>query len=143
MITFFGYGNKKQDIPGKVFTNFIHFSLNAHEQKLEMDDEYYKKFFNSIKPNGRNYAFDPIQNYDAQKAFFNGMSLRVMRALEYIKSRLEWNGKDLIARGSSQGGLQTLWAAALDKDVTRADVAIPWCCDLAATEKQKRISGSW
>ena len=143
LISFFGYGNAFQGIPGRVNTNCIHLSLNAHGQKLGMDKQYYVDFFNSIKSNGKNYAFDPIQNSDPEKAFFNGMALRVMRALEYLKTRPEWNKKDLQAMGGSQGGLQTLWAAALDKDVTLANAAIPWCCDLAGTTKKQRISGSW
>lgn len=43
----------------------------------------------------------------------------------------QWNGKVLSASGASQGGLQTIWAAALDPDVTDAVSIITWCCDLA------------
>ena len=66
-----------------------------------------------------------------------------MRALEYMKTRPEWNGKDLIAEGGSQGGLQTSWAAGLDPDVTLARPSIVWCCDLGATEPGGRLHGPW
>jgi cephalosporin-C deacetylase-like acetyl esterase len=71
------------------------------------------------------------------------MVMRVLRALEYLKSSPEWDGKNITASGNSQGGLQTMWAAALDQDITVALPAITWCCDLAGTKKAKRIHGSW
>ena len=71
------------------------------------------------------------------------MVLRILRAMEYLKSRPEWNGKTLIAAGGSQGGLQTMWAAALDPDVTLAAPSITWCCDLAGSDKAGRIHGRW
>ena len=43
----------------------------------------------------------------------------------------------------SQGGLQTMWATALDQDVTLAHPSITWCCDLAGTAKAKRLHGRW
>ena len=46
------------------------------------------------------------------------MYLRLMRALDYIKTRPEWNGKVLIVSGGSQGGGQAIAAAALDPQVT-------------------------
>lgn len=63
--------------------------------------------------------------------------------MQVTKKCLEWNGKDLIVAGGSQGGLQTMWAAALDPDVTEAYPYITWCCDLAGTAKKQRISGGW
>ena len=89
------------------------------------------------------YAFDPEQNKDPETCFFNGMVMRVLRAMEYLKTLPEWDGKNLTAQGVSQGGLQTIWAAALDQDVTIAKPSVPWCCDLAGTEKAKRLSGDW
>lgn len=59
------------------------------------------------------------------------MVLRLMRSLEFLKSLPQWDGKNLKVSGGSQGGLQTIWAAALDPDVTEADSSITWCCDFA------------
>ena len=68
------------------------------------------------------------------------MMLRVMRALEFIKSRPEWDGKTLVAAGGSQGGLQALTAAALDREVTQCMAYKPWCCDLGGI-KLGRLRG--
>ena len=70
------------------------------------------------------------------------MALRVMRGLEYLKSLPGWNGKDLYASGGSQGGLQTIWAAGLDPQVTKAESSVTWCCDMGGTELG-RNRGNW
>ena len=142
-VTFYGYGAYKQGIPGGVPQGKISLFVNAHGQKLGETKEYYDKFFESIRTPKYTYAFNPEENKDPETAFFNGMALRNLRAMEYAKTLPEWNGKDLIVRGGSQGGLQTMWAAALDQDVTEAYPHITWCCDIAGTAKKQRLSGSW
>ena len=143
VVSFFGYGTHIQRPLTSVAKNKILFVLNAHGQKLGQKSAYYKEFFKSIRTEKYNYAFDPEQNKDPENCFFNGMVMRILRTLEYLKTLPEWNGKDLTAVGGSQGGLQTMWAAALDQDVTVAQPAITWCCDMAGTEKAKRIHGTW
>ncbi|MBR4666286.1 MAG: acetylxylan esterase, partial [Lentisphaeria bacterium] len=142
-IQFFGYAEAIQPIPGRVVPGRLVFYLNAHGQKLGQNKDYYKKFFASIRSNKYSYAFDPEQNKDPENCFFNGMVFRVLRALEYLKTRPEWDGKNQIAFGGSQGGLQTMWAAALDQDVNIASPSITWCCDLAGNAKAKRLCGNW
>ena len=119
----------------------INLTINAHGYELGKDADYYKEFYKSIKSNGRNYAFDPKQNSDPETAYFNGMALRVMRSLQFLKALPQWDGKTLVVSGGSQGGLQTIWAAALDPDVTSARPSITWCCDFAGPDLKKRLKG--
>ena len=140
-VNYQGYGTRVQTAPKTGSKNKIQLIINAHGYDLGKDKAYYKDFFEKIKSNGVKYAFDPKQNSDREAAYFNGMALRVMRSLQYVKSLPEWNGKTLIVSGGSQGGLQTMWAAALDKDVTEAHPCITWCCDLAGNTKLKRLNG--
>ena len=142
-LQFIGYGTHKQKPLGRVDQKEILFQLNAHGQELGRDAAYYKEFFKSIRSNRYSYAFDPEQNKNPETCFFNGMVMRILRTLEYLKTLPEWDGKNLIVYGGSQGGLQTMWAAALDQDVTVANPAITWCCDLAGTKKAQRIHGPW
>ena len=89
--------------------------------------EWYVQHLKEIfHEDGRENAQDPI------KWFYHDMFYRVMRALDYAKSRPEWNGIDLVARGGSLGGIQTLAAAALDKAVTLAIINVPTFCDFNA-----------
>jgi cephalosporin-C deacetylase-like acetyl esterase len=142
-LDFSGYGPRRQTPPTKITGNRIYFYINAHGQELGREDAYYEKFFQSIRSNGYSYAFDPEQNKDPETAFFNGMVLRLLRAFEYLKTRPEWNGKDIKLESMSQGGLHVVWGAALDPDVTYAAPSITRCCDMAGTTKAGRVHGSW
>ncbi|MGI6495598.1 MAG: acetylxylan esterase [Kiritimatiellia bacterium] len=119
--------------PGWMRDNEIILNINAHGLKLpafgatEADTKALRW---EIRSHGHAYAFDPKQNADPEVAYFNGMVLRVKRALQYLKTVEGWNGTDLIASGGSQGGLQTIWAAGCGEGVTRADSGITWCCDM-------------
>ena len=113
--------------------NEIVLNINAHGLKLvefgatEADTKALRW---EVRSNGNAYAFDAKQNEDPEVAYFNGMVLRVKRGLQYLKTLKGWNGKDLIASGGSQGGLQTIWAAGCGEGVTRAESGITWCCDM-------------
>ncbi len=119
--------------PNGFRSDMIVLNINAHGMKLaefgatETDTKALRW---EVGSNGRTYAFDLEQNKDPEVAYFNGMVLRVKRALQYLKTLKGWNGKDLYASGGSQGGLQTIWAAACGEGVTRADSNITWCCDM-------------
>ena len=65
------------------------------------------------------------------------MLLRDLRALEYLKSRPEWNGKDLICYGSSQGGAQSLAVAGLSPEVTFCYAGVPGLCNHGGIEKKQ------
>ncbi len=139
IVNYHGYGTGVQK-PSWLPDNVIRLSINAHGYDLGKDAAYYKDFFEKIKSNNQIYAFDPKQNADPEQAYFNGMALRVMRSLQFIKALPEWDGKNLQAEGGSQGGLQTVWAAALDPQVNYATPGIPWCADFAGPTI-KRLGG--
>ena len=102
-------------------------SINAHGIDNGRPAEIYDQL---KKTTLKGYAIDSRQNARAETAYFNGMVLRVLRALEFLKAQPEWDGKTLIASGGSQGGFQALIAAGLDHEVTYCSAAKPWCCDL-------------
>ncbi len=124
--------------PDWVRDNEIVLNINAHGLKLVefgATDADTKALRWEIRSHDWGYAFDPKQNEDGETAYFNGMVLRVKRALQYLKTVEGWNGNDLIASGGSQGGLQTIWAAACGEGVTRAESGITWCCDMYTSGK--------
>ena len=145
MLSMHGYGaHFVQTIPSSGPTDKLHMFINAHGYELEREDEYYTEFYNAIKSNDRTFGLDSTwQNKSTDTAYFGWMCYRIMRALQYLKSFPEWNGKDLIAAGGSMGGLQTMWAAGLDPDVSEAKPGIPWCCDMGGRETLKRIRPTW
>ena len=124
-------------------------NINAHGLKLvefgatEADTKALRW---EVSSHGKSYAFNAMQNEDPEVAYFNGMVLRVKRGLQYLKTVEGWNGKDLLASGGSQGGLQTIWAAACGEGVTRAESGITWCCDMAMNnirKERKASSDGW
>ena len=127
--------------PSSARDNEIVLNINAHGLKLvefgatEADTKALRW---EIRSHDQIYAFDPKQNADPEVAYFNGMVLRVKRALQYLKTVKGWNGKDLIASGGSQGGLQTIWAAACGEGVTRAESGITWNCDMYTNGKLRK-----
>ena len=135
-----GYSGDRcqHDAPSWGREDEIVFNINAHGQKLPAfgaTESDRKALRWETRSNGHSYAFDPKQNADPEVAYFNGMVLRVKRALQYLKTLPEWNGKDLIASGGSQGGLQTIWAAGCGEGLTRAESGITWCCDMYTSGK--------
>jgi len=122
---FHGYGVNKHSPPGWLNESAIVFDVNAHGMDLGSDEAYYTQLKNDLS----NYCFKNDENVDREKTYYYGMALRVMRALQYVKSRPEWNGKELHSNGGSQGGLQGLWGAGLDPDVTSSNIWSPWSCD--------------
>ena len=144
-IAFHGYGaHFVQSIPDRGPTDKIHMFINAHGYELGREDEYYTELYNSIKSNDKTFGLDSTwQNKSTDTAYFGWMIYRIARALQYLKSFPEWNGKDLIASGGSMGGLQTMWAVGIDPDVTEARPGIPWCCDMGGRQSMKRNYAGW
>ena len=98
----------------------IQFDVNAHGILNGQSADYYKKMRDTEL---RNYPRIGQENRD--KVYFRGMFLRMLRALDYVKSRPEWNGKVLIVTGGSMGGGQSIAAAALDPQVTLVVAGVP------------------
>ena len=144
-ISFHGYGpHFIQWIPSSGPKDEIHMYINAHGYELGREEEYYTEFYNSIKSNDKTFGLDSAwQNKSTDTAYFGWMIYRIMRALQYLKSFPEWNGRDLIASGGSMGGLQTMWAAGIDPDVSVARPSIPWCCDMGGRQSMKRNYSGW
>ena len=145
-VGFHGYGASwgpnATNPPHKVPTNSVYLLLSAHGFELGHDAAYYSEFRKSVGSNGYGHGFDPVQNARPETCYFGGMAWRVMRGMEYVKSRPEWNGRDLEVTGGSQGSLQAMWGAALVPGVTVARIFIPWLCDVGGTE-DGRNHGDW
>ena len=147
-VSFHGYGhtypNKGHVVSPIVGSDdTIYFNFSPHGYELGREPEYYDEFFRSICSGGRTFGFDDKQNADPETSYFSGYTYRIMRALEWLKTLPEWDGKNLIVGGGSMGGMQSIWAADLDKDVSLARPSIPWNCDIGGRDTLKRLISSW
>ena len=122
IVTFQGAGVKtanKAFMPG-----FIRFDVNAHGIKNGQPAKYYQGL---AKTSLSRYVAKEAEDRD--KYYFRNMYLRVKRALDYVKTLPEYDGKTLIVAGNSQGGGQTLVAGGLDPDVILLQASVPAMCD--------------
>lgn len=103
---------------------FLAFNVNPHGLPNRAGDDFYRNAVSELD------GYPLWTETDPEKFLFRDMTLRVLRALEYMKSLPEWNGRILVVHGGSQGGYQSLAAAGLDHDVTLAVVNAPAMCDL-------------
>ncbi len=148
-VSFHGYGhsgNGKGHViqsPTSGSATQIYFNFSPHGYELLREGEYYDEFYRSLMNGGRTFGFCKVQNQDPENSYFSGYTYRIMRALQYLKTRPEWDGKNLRVGGGSMGGLQSMWAAALDNDVTEANPSIPWCCNMGGQDTQGRHHDSW
>lgn len=128
--------------PRSVSNTEIVMAVSAHGFDLGREGAYYNKIREGTVSNGYTHGFDPVENANPETSYFLGMALRDVRACEYVKTLPEWNGKDLTAGGYSQGGLQSIWVAALVPGVSVASAGIPWNCDIGGSEVG-RLRGDW
>jgi len=127
----------------------IRFHVNAHGVELAKDMAYYVDFFAKMGVTGKlpayigNYVFDVKDNATPRTSYMFGMVMRVLRAVDFAKTLKEWNGRDLIVSGGSQGGLQTMWAAGLAEGITRAEPWVTWSCDLGGFKDGRWEAYGW
>jgi len=103
-------------------------NLNAHGIPNDESKEYYQALNEGEL---KNYPF--LNSDDPEKFYMKGLVLRLIRALEFLKAQPEWNGRDIVVRGGSQGGAQALIAGGIDPDVTFVYADVPAMCDYGGT----------
>lgn len=112
-------GSWKGFAPGAIYMN-----INAHGIANGQPRAFYQNLYKTT------YAAYWWRNADNRDQFyFRNMFLRVKRALDYVKTLPEYDGRTLIVQGGSQGGAQAFVAAALDPDVKLVCAMVPAMCD--------------
>ena len=126
------------DAPRRGRHGYIVVAVTRHgEDPVHPDAAYYENLEN-VEMKG--FCF---RNLDKEVADTDqyGMILRGLRALQYAKTRREWDGASLKVTGGSMGGYQALAMAGLDADVTSCSAFIPWHVDLSGGVKYGRMTG--
>ncbi len=101
-------------------------NINAHDLPIDQTQAFYDDALKTKLE--KNYT--AIGNEDRDNSYFLRMYLSCYRAIEYLKSRPDWDGKTLVVMGTSQGGLQTLMIGGLYPGKISALIAnVPAGCD--------------
>ncbi len=135
-ISFHGAGVRSSNLQGawnQAKTNALGMDLNAHGLPNGKPKEYYEELRLGAL---RDYGVKGIESRDTY--YFLGMYLRLMRALDFLCEQPEWDGRNLIVTGGSQGGAQALVAAGLDERVTLISAGLPALCDLTAAVAERK-----
>ncbi|MGE5293609.1 MAG: acetylxylan esterase [Solirubrobacterales bacterium] len=110
--------------------------INAHGMLNGQPAEYYRKLEEGEL---RNYWAQGNDNKD--EFYFVQMYIRLLRAIDFIAGRDNWDGKHLVAVGESQGGGQALAAGALDQRVSAVVAVVPAMCDFTGPLAHR--AGGW
>lgn len=99
--------------------------FNVHGLPNGQPQSFYKDLYKGELK--QYYLYD---TKDRDSLFFRTMILRLLRAFDIVTDRPEWDGKNLIAFGRSQGGAQALIAGGLDPRIGLVCAEIPALCDV-------------
>lgn len=123
------YPLKKEWVVDRAAEGWLALNIMAHDLPIDEAQPFYDHEASTAL---NNYA--SIGNDDREKSYFLRMFLACYQAIEYLTQRPDWDGRNLLATGGSQGALQALAAAALHPAVTGVTALVPAGCDHTGRE---------
>jgi cephalosporin-C deacetylase len=102
---------------------FLALGIIIHDFEVDLPADQLTEVAKSLE----GYAYRGRESRDT--CYFRAAFLGCVRAMDYLCGRPEWNGKDLIVNGSSQGGGLSLVCAGLDPRVNAIASNVPALCD--------------
>lgn len=103
---------------------FLALDINAHGIPNGQPEQFYTDLANGELKDYRTRGRE-----SRETVYFLGMFLRLVRALDFLTTQREWDGRTVVVSGSSQGGAQAIVAAGLDRRVTFFAAGVPAMCD--------------
>ena len=124
------YGLQKGWVTDRAAEGWLALNIEPHDLPIDSPDSFYK-----AQSDGPLKNYPAIGNDDRNTSYFLRMYLSCYQALEYLKSRPDWDGKTLVVMGTSQGGQQTIMLAGLHpQNLTAALALVPAGGDMLAPE---------
>jgi cephalosporin-C deacetylase-like acetyl esterase len=106
------YPFAKQWVTDRAAQGWLVLNVEPHDVPGDMPPTFYAALPQMIK------EYNTIYDDDRDRNYFLRMYLGDYRALDYLTSRPDWNGKILVATGTSMGGQQSFAVAGLHPKVT-------------------------
>ena len=94
-----------------------------------MSEEQFKEISNAFNGKENGYLTNGLDNKD--NYYMKRVYLSCLRCIDLLTSLPEWDGKNVIVQGGSQGGALAMITAGLDKRVTACVVNHPALSDMA------------
>jgi len=106
---------------------WIALNVEPHDVPSNMPQPFYDALPAIIK------QYNTIGQLSRDESYFLRMYLGDYRAVEYLASRPDWDGKTIVVMGTSMGGQQSFATAGLNHRVTGLLVNVPSGADVTAT----------
>lgn len=119
------YGLPKTNVTNRAGAGWLALNIMAHDLPFDQPEDFYKQ---ASQTTLKDYV--SIGDEDRDKSYFLRMYLGCYRAVEYLASRPDWDGKTLVVMGTSQGGQQSIVTAGLNPRITAMMANVPGGCDV-------------
>lgn len=113
------YPLQKAWVTDRAAEGWLAMNVEPHDVPSDMP----QAFYDALPAMIRQYA--SLNNTDRNHNYFLQMYLGDYRAVEYLASRPDWDGRVLVANGTSMGGQQSIAVAGLNPKVTAIIVNVP------------------
>ncbi|MDW7695835.1 acetylxylan esterase [Flammeovirgaceae bacterium SG7u.111] len=110
-------------------SGIIRFDMEIHGIRPDLDRERYNEISRAFGNRNNSYLVNGLDNKD--NYYMKKVYLSCVRALDFLTSLPEWDGKNLIAQGGSQGGALALITTGLDSRITACAANHPALSDMA------------
>jgi cephalosporin-C deacetylase-like acetyl esterase len=118
------YALSKSTVVNRAAKGWIAVNVMPHDLPM-----YESAAFYDAQKAGPLEAYGSQGNHDREEAYLLGMLLRAARATDYLASRPDWDGRTLVATGTSKGGYQAIAVAGLDPRVSAVAANVPAACE--------------
>lgn len=107
----------------------IRFEMEIHGLNPEIDEATFKEISNAFNSRENGYLSNGLESRD--NYYMKRVYLGCVRAIDFLTSLPEWDGKNVAVQGGSQGGALAIVTAGLDKRVTACVANHPALSDMA------------
>ena len=113
------YPLQKEWATSRAAQGWLTLNIQPHDVLPDAPQSYYEHLPQALK------EYSTIGRNDRDRNYFLQMYLADYRAVEYLASRDDWDGRTLVVMGTSMGGQQSLCTAALHPKVTAVIAHMP------------------
>ena len=121
------YPLQKPWVTDRAAEGWLAVNIEPHDVMPDQPQSYYDALPKELK------EYNTIETRDRDKNYFLYMYLADIRAVDYLASRPDWDGRTLVVMGTSMGGQQSLCTAGLHPKVTHMLVNVPAGADVNGT----------
>ena len=117
----------------------VRMEMEIHVLDPRLPQETFKDISTAFNGRENGYLENGLSNRD--NYYMKRVYLALVRAIDLLTSLPEWDGKNVIVQGGSQGGALSIIAAGLDSRVTQCVANHPALSDMAAYSVKGRTGG--